>query len=416
MIENKEKLSRRDFLGTTALGVAGLALGSSTRPVRGAVSRANETVNVGLIGAGAQGHGLIRGLAVVPNAKITALCEIFEPHLNRGIQLSRSQPKTFTDYRKLLESKDVDAVVISTPLHLHHEMVLAALAAGKHVYVEKTMAYSVKQCDEMVRAAKGRPSLVLQVGHQRRHNLVVKRVVEMARDGAVGTLTHIRCAWHRNGNWRRPVPQSNFDPRPWGYPDLEHLINWRMYKRYSGGLMAELGSHMIEIANLIYGAMPVAVTGFGGIDYWKDGRETYDNVMVVYTYPGGQKTTFSSLTTNAHDGELIQVMGTEGTIEFSWDQARYFQEKESTELIKADEVTVFSETGETMKAGKQEQAAPVEPEARRRVDAGYLALESFITCIREGKKPEVDVEVGRNAAVSVLLANRAMEEGRVVKF
>ena len=351
MSQNKNGLTRRNFLGATAAGVAGVTVGVN-RSVIGMIEGANERVNVGVVGTGSEGGGLIRQLATQPNAKITSLCDIFDPNLQRCVKIAGGAPKTFTDYRKLIDNKDVDAVVIATPLHLHSEISLAALQAGKHVYVEKTMAYSALQCEQMVRAVKGHPKLVLQVGHQRRYGPMIRRSIEMARDGAIGKITHIRCNWHRNGSWRRPVPRSDFDPRPWGYADLEHLVNWRMYKKYSGGLMCELGAHMIEIANVILGAPPVAVTGFGGIDFWKDGRETLDNVVVVFNYPEGQKVIFSSITTNAHYGERVQVMGTEGTIDMSWDQALYFREKEnnSEELVKAEEATVITATGETMPA------------------------------------------------------------------
>jgi predicted dehydrogenase len=189
-----------------------------------------------------------------------------------------------------------------------------------------------------------------------------------------------------------------------------------MYKRYSQGLMAELGSHMIEIVNLIYGSAPAAVTGMGGIDYWKDGRETYDNVVVVYNYPEGQKASLSSITTNAHDGEKIEIMGTEGTIELGWDQAFYFREKESPELIKAEGATVITSTGETMKTSQAQKQGSAVDAGKGRPNAIYRELESFASCIRDGKRPDVDVEVGRNAARSVLNANKAMEEGRVVKI
>jgi predicted dehydrogenase len=416
MSESKAKLSRRNFLEATTLGAAGLMLGSSR--VSASALGANDRVNVGVIGAGGQGSSLIRSLATVPNSKITGMCDIFEPNLNKGVNLAGSQPKTSTEYRKLIESKDVDAVVIATPLHMHYEIALAALDAGKHVFVEKTMMYSMKQCEQIVLATRAHASQVFQVGHQHRFDPVIHKVVDMSKDGAIGKVTHIRCTWHRNGDWRRPVPRINFDPSPWGYPDLEHLINWRMYKRYSGGLMCELGSHMIEICNLIIGATPAAVTGMGGIDYWKDGRETFDNVTAVYNYPAGEKATFSSTTTNAHDGEHIVIMGTEGTIEMGWDKALYFREKESPELIKAEGATVIGATGETMKASTQSQkeGAQVAPQDAQRRSAVYRELESYVSCIRDGKKAVVDVQVGRNAAVSVLSANQAMEEGRVVKI
>ncbi len=412
------KQSRREFLEATACGAAGLVMASASRNTLAAGHGTNDRVHMGVVGAGGQGSGLIRNLATVPDARITAMCDIFEPNLKKGVSLAGSSPQTFTDYRKLIDSRDVDGVVIATPLHLHAEIALAALDAGKHVFVEKTMAYSVEQCEQMVRAAKAHPRLVVQVGHQHRFDPVIHKVVEMSRDGALGRVTHIRCNWHRNGDWRRPVPKVDFDPRPWGYPDLEHLINWRMYRRYSQGLMAELGAHMIEIVNLIYGAMPAAVTAMGGIDYWKDGRETYDNVIAVYTYPAGQKAIFSSTTTNAHDGEKIEIMGTEGTIEMGWNQALYFREKQSPELVKAEGATVITATGETMKAAAQSQApgSKVETQSKERLSAVYRELESFVSCIRNGKKAAVDVQVGRNAAVSVLTANRAIEEGRVIKF
>jgi len=416
MTESKLRLSRRNFLEGTTLSAAGLMLGSSRVPA--SAMRANDRVNIGVIGAGSQGTSLIRNLAMVANAKIAAMCDIFEPNLNKGISLAGSQPRSFTDYRKLIESKDVDGVVIATPLHMHYDIAMAALDASKHVFVEKTMMYSMKQCDQILQATRAHASQVFQVGHQHRFDPVIHKVVDMSRDGALGKVTHIRCMWHRNGDWRRPVPKVNFDPSPWGYPDLEHLINWRMYKRYSGGLMCELGSHMIEICNLILGSPPAAVTGMGGIDYWKDGRETFDNVVAVYDYPAGQKVTFSSTTTNAHDGEHIVIMGTEGTIEMGWDKALYFREKEPPELVRAEGVTVIGSTGETMKTSTQSQkeGAQVAPQDTERRSAVYRELESYVSCIRDRKKAVVDVQTGRNAAVSVLSANLAMEEGRVVKI
>ena len=431
MTHKTVKLSRRNFLETTAAGAAGVVLSSSARSALGDSIRdvrgANGRINIGMIGPGERGSGLVRSLATLENVKIISICDIYEPNLKKGAQLAASQPKEFTDYRKIIEDKEVDAVVIATPLHLHHEMTLAALAAKKHVFVEKTLAYTPEQCDQMVKAAKANPSLVVQVGFQRHHYPIVRKVVQMAHEGAFGKVTHIRCNWHRNANWRRPVPQSTFDPRPWGYPDLEHLINWRMYKKYSQGLMAELGSHMMEVVNLIYSSMPAAVTGFGGIDYWKDGRETFDNVNVIYNYPGGQKAMFTSITTNVHYDQRIQIMGTEGTFDMNWNTGTYYREKaanakdsgekESTAPIQVEESLVITATGETMKRGPGEsRGTQVGQGTQGRVDPTKLALQEFITCVREGKKSDVDFEAGRRAAYSILLANKAMEEGRVIKF
>jgi len=421
MSERKKGFSRRKFIGTTGLGVAGLMLGTSAKSF-GAIKGANESLNVGLIGPGSQGTTLLRSLITVPNVKVTALCDIFEPNLSKAVKLVGGEPKTYQDYRKLLENKDLDAVAIAVPLHMHFEIAQAALQAGRNVYLEKTMCYSIEQCDKLVQLKNAHPSQRLQVGYQRHYLPVVKKAIEMSKDGALGQVTDIRCMWHRNGSWRRPVPKSDFDPRPYGYPDLEHLINWRMYKTYSGGLMAELGSHMMQIVNLIYGKMPAAVTGFGGIDFYKDGRDTYDDVSVIYKYPEGQRAIFTSLTTNAHDGERIQIMGTEGTLNFGWSDALYYREKEAGTQTKEEGATVIGSTGETMKTttgGDQKGTkvdTPQSAQDRRRMDAGYLAMESFINCVRDGKNPEVDVNEGRKSAICILKANQAMEEGKVMKF
>ena len=173
MTESKTKVSRRNFLETSALGAAGLLLSSSNSTSFGAESGANDQVRIGHVGAGGEGSVLIRNLAQMPNARITAICDIFEPNLKKGVDLAGSQPKTFTDYRKMIESKEVDAVTIAVPLHLHAEIALAALDAGKHVFVEKAMAYSVEQCDQMVQASKAHPKLAVQVGHQHRFDPVI---------------------------------------------------------------------------------------------------------------------------------------------------------------------------------------------------------------------------------------------------
>ncbi|MBI3650728.1 MAG: Gfo/Idh/MocA family oxidoreductase [Acidobacteria bacterium] len=426
MTEEKKNVSRRDFLGQTALVGAGLLVASSAHSVGATVKGANERVNVGFISPGNRGKELIRALVTVANAKIIAVCDIYEPNLNKGVALATGAPKTFTDYRKLLESKEVDAVVIASPLHMHHEMLLAALDAGKHVYIEKALAHSVEQCQEMVKAVEAHPKLTVQVGQQSRYSQMVRGAVDRIQSGAIGKVTHFRANYHRNGDWRRAVPTDAFDPRPWGYPDLEHLVNWRMYKRYSQGLMAELGTHHIDVANWIFGAMPTAVTGFGGIDYWKDGRETNDNVNVIYTYPEGRKAIFTAITTNAHYGASMQIMGTEGTIELTWDNGFYYTEKEADELVKTDSVRIITATGATTKlstpskaAGKGIQAKTPGKAADKtagKTDPSYLSVESFIACIRESKQPAADIHVGRDAAVSTLTANRAIEEGSVVKF
>ena len=174
-------------------------LSSSTRSVLGNVKGANSQINIGMIGPGERGSGLVRALATLENVKIISICDIYEPNLKKGAQLAASQPKEFTDYRKIIEDKDVDAVVIATPLHLHHEMTLAALNANKHVFVEKTLAYSTEQCDQMVKAANAHSKLVVQVGIVR-VNIQCRAEVQLRslpRSALHGTVTEIGMGFRR---------------------------------------------------------------------------------------------------------------------------------------------------------------------------------------------------------------------------
>ena len=138
----------------------------------------------------------------------------------------------------------------------------------------------------------------------------------MIRKGALGKVMFVRAQWHRNSNWRRPVPD----------PKLERQINWRMYKEYSGGLLAELASHQTDVANWAFESEPISVYATGGIDYWKDGRETCDNVEAIYEYSGGRKMTWSSILYNAHLDFNEQILGDRGSLIITLGKGMYYRE------------------------------------------------------------------------------------------
>ena len=172
--------------------------------------------------------------------------DVVRPH-PVGIETIGTNPQTYVDYRQLLERKDIDAILICTPLNLHTRMTIDALAAGKHVFVEKSMFFKEEEGEQIRQAAVAHPKQVLQVGLQRRSSVLYNVAMEMIRKGALGKITFVRAHWHRNSDWRRPVPD----------PKFERLLNWRMYREYSGGLMAELASHQIDVANWAIGAEPM---------------------------------------------------------------------------------------------------------------------------------------------------------------
>src|SRR5262245_32466435 len=307
---DKQDVTRRNFVKT-----AGAAAAVVSAPAIRKVRAANDQVQFGFIGTGSRGQYLLQHINQTDRGRCLAVCDIYEPNLMKGADVAGTRPKTFKDYRELLSQKDVDCVYIATPLFQHFPVTRDALLAGKHVFCEKSLVFRPEEVHEL-RALHGeRPGQVLQTGLQRRYSPFYRAAKAMIDKGLIGDVTHIRAQWHRNGSGRRPVND----------PKLDRQINWRFYREYSGGLTAELASHQIDVADWFFGSTPEFVCGIGGIDYWRDGRTTYDNIQLLYQYPKGRKLIYSAISTNSFldlfDGTRPQfgeeIMGTGGTIQIT---------------------------------------------------------------------------------------------------
>jgi predicted dehydrogenase len=254
------KTSRRSFLEATGslLAVAGAA--------QVATAAGQEPVRTAVIGTGARGSDLLRALTTIQGCEVVAIADDYPPHLERGAKYAGPQAKAYSDYHKLLDEAKPQAVVIAVPLYLHYPVASDVVAAGCDVFLEKTMCYSVDECHKLATAVESQ-QCVFQVGLQRRANPIYQQAAAMVKAGVIGQVTAIKSQWHRNNNWRRPVPVPKGDAK---YGELEHRLNWRLYKKYSQGLMAELGSHQMDVANWILGTTPKQVIASGGIDYWQD--------------------------------------------------------------------------------------------------------------------------------------------------
>ena len=183
--------------------------------------------------------------------------------------------------------------VMAPPLWAHADLATGCLEAGKHVLCEKMMAWDEEGCERM-RDAAHRNGRILELGYQRNYNPLYRSAYEgVIKTGAIGEIYHVRTAWHRNGSWRRKgdPPSHDFNPSQWGYPTFDHLLNWRLYWKYSQGLMAELCSHQINAVNWFLGSTPEAVVASGGLYRFPEGREVYDHVYATFEYPGGRSVT-----------------------------------------------------------------------------------------------------------------------------
>ncbi len=264
-------VTRRTFLGT-----AGASL------ISGDLLRADDEprVRVAVIGSGARGSDLIRALTTIDGVEIAGVCDDYPPHLEQGAKYTGGRTKTFADYRKMLDDLKPQAVVIAVPLYLHYQIAADCLSVGCDVFLEKTMCYTITEAKKLVRqvAASKR---VFQIGLQRRANPIYKQAQAMIASWMIGQVTSVKAQWHRNNSWRRPVPVPKSDTN-WGA--LEKRLNWRLYKAFSAGLMAELGSHQLDVVNWFFGRAPKRVFACGGIDYYRDGREVLDNISCTYEY------------------------------------------------------------------------------------------------------------------------------------
>ncbi|AEL24244.1 Gfo/Idh/MocA family protein [Cyclobacterium marinum] len=386
--------TRRKFILTSAMAASSLSL-SALSPF--SYGKSEKTpLKVGLIGCGSRGVGLASLMKNLPMISLVACCDTIKANLDKGLAHADKRAKGYADYRELLDQSDIEAVIIATPLFLHFPMAMDAIDAGKHIYVEKTITYSIDEANQLADKVNG-SSTILQVGHQYRYYALYHKVKEIIDKGWCGQVTQFECQYHSNQDWRRPVND----------PSLERHINWRMYKEYSGGLMTELCAHQIDIVNWFVGTSPEKVTGMGSLDYWKDGRENFDHVRATYYYSKGIISNISSILTNAYKGYSMNILGTEGTVEILRNKAFIYAEPKKLELGTVDGVS-----GATIKNGSGDDAQPINFESKdgKDLDPTSYALMDFVGCIRESRQPFCDVNQGRATATAVHLGNKAMEE------
>lgn len=393
MTMKDSSMIRRKFISTAAAGVAGIAaLGLSSF---GQKSTDVKKIRLGLIGTGSRGRGLASLLKEMPGVELAGCCDIIPEHLKEGLKLASKDAKGYGDYRKLLDDKNIDSVIIATPLFLHYQMAVDAIAAGKHIYLEKSLAYDIRQTLDLVKKVKA-SNTVFQVGYQYRYYGLYHRVKEIISQNWLGKITHFECQYNRNSNWRNPVSD----------PKLEKVINWRMYREFCGGPLSELCAHEIDMVNYMLDSHPLKVTGIGDINYWKDGRDTYDNVRTVYEYPQDIKASFTSVLSNAYNGYGIRILGDKATVEIQREKA--FIYAESTENVRG---TVDGVSGATIKATTQ--GKPVEivfkKPGEQEVEPTTFALQDFFECIRTGKKPLSNVWNAAESSIAIHLGNAAMD-------
>lgn len=409
----KSNLSRREFLRN--LGMAGAGILAATSPWLTAFSEVTHTggekCRLGIIGPGSRGQFLMGFIAKNPKAEIVALADIYEPSLE-GARKIAPNAKIYRDYRALLADKNVEAVVVATPLNTHYGIVMDAFDAGKHVYCEKTIGYTMEECFNMYNKHLETGRLFF-TGQQRLFDPRYIKTMEMVHNGTFGKVSAVEAYWNRNGDWRREVPS----------PELERFINWRLYAESSRGLMSELGCHQLQIGTWALGKLPDRVMGHGGITFWKDGREVHDNVHCIYGYDTGETLTYGSVISNKFYGLEEKIMGNLGTVEP--ENGRYYFEEVAPapaflQMINQWENDLFEEipfagtswAPETANVNKGEFILGERP----KTDGTSLLTDAFVEAVITGRQPARIAEEGYYASLLCLWGHEAIEKGEILPF
>lgn len=427
-MESKD-IGRRDFIKNMgAISTGGLLLGAlpwlqacTTTNAQEKAQFSGTKAKIAIIGTGSRGLYHINNLLKVPHCEIVALCDIYTPHLEQAAALCPNAKK-YTDYRELLQSPEIQGVVIACPLHEHAPITIAGLNAGKHVFCEKSMARTIDECKAMYDTYKS-TGKVLYIGQQRLFDKKYIKAIEMVHNGTIGDVVGIRNFWYRNNDWRRPVPN----------PSLERQINWRLYKEYSGGLMTELATHQLQIGSWAMKSIPDYVLGTGDIMFWKDGREVYDSIHVIYHYPNGVTMTFDSIISNKKYGMDEQILGHKGTLELA--QGKYYFEEVKPapgiqQLINQIEHKIFDNISFAGPSWVPETASEDKGEyivdkvkthdggstVGAAGDGSEELIASFCNSVITGEPIPVLVEEAYYSSVLALLGLQAIEEKRTIPF
>ena len=398
-----EKKGRRDFITNTSRGAVGATLAAAGwKKVLGA----NDRVRLGVIGTGNRGSDVMRWFLKQSDVEVTSLCDCYEKHLNAALKMTEDKAKTYADYRALLDSKEVDAVLIATPDPWHVKMATDACKAGKDVYVEKPLTFTIEEGHEMIKVVKS-TNRVLQVGLQQRsgeHYLEAKR--EFIDKGKLGKITLVRTWWHGNGyHLRKP----NFTEQPAGLDwkaflgpvkyrpfNAHQFYNWRAYLDFGGGQITDLFTHWIDVVHWYMGEdLPVAANAAGGVyAYGDDGRTAPDTITLEVEYPSKWVATFEATLVPGARGEGIEFLGTEGRLFI--DRGGYtYQEK----------------------AIRKAATGPAEPVIRKNTTAlEDLHVKNFVSCVKSRRLPNSDVVGGHRSALASHLGKMAYLQKRRLTF
>jgi predicted dehydrogenase len=341
-----DQLARRAFLKTTGSALA-------AAPAVLSAQNTNSKLGVAVVGVGTRGFYLMQEFQRVPGVDVRVICDLYDGHLKRAKEFAVNTHATYTkQWEKAISDPNVDAVVIATPEFWHYPMVMAAAKAKKDIYVEKAWCTSIKQAKEMRKAIKDN-GVVMQLGHNRDSDPTYHKAMEYIRQGKVNPITVVRMIidrtdvlpqWKFYGDYYNHTLPSDASPQTIDWErftaaaskrpfDAERFFRWRNWWEYSSGIAGDLMTHLWDSANFMLNmGIPETCMTQGGLYFWKKDQEVPDTWNAIFDYPKQNMVmTFGSNFQSVHDGDVVRLLGREGTIEVSRASMNYYEAEWKTQ-------------------------------------------------------------------------------------
>lgn len=400
--------TRRDFVVQTAGALSVMALVPQFVPIARA---AGEPVGVALIGSGRQGRAILGELQKMESVKILGICDKEESRMNSGVKRVQGA-EGFTDHKAMLEKlTGVKAVIIATPTHLHRQIVVDCLAAGKHVYLEMPMAHTVEDCRAIAEAAAKSTNLVFHAGLEGRSNPIYKLARTFFRSDAVRDVVAVEAQHYQKTSWKFPASD----------PSREKEVNWRLDPEVSLGLAGEMGVHQFDVAFWYLDQLPTAVNGGGAIRLHQDGRTMPDTIHCGLRFEKGVHMNYAASLANSFQGRHEVLRGSNAAIKLAWSAGWMFKEADAPTQgweVYANKQVFHNEDGITLIA----DATKLASQGKLKEGVGlpnpslYYALGDFVASVSEGKPSVCDAAVGARASIVAILAAQAVAKDTEVKI
>jgi predicted dehydrogenase len=432
-------IDRRTFVSSAAAGIVAAGTGLSARS-QSNVLGANDRITLAFIGAGGMGRSNIGVFGQLPDVRIAAVCDVWDYHAEQASAATRNRPegtvRTFSDFRRVLDLKEVDAVVVSTPDHWHGIVTIRACEAGKDVFCEKPLAHNIREGRAMVDAAR-KHGRVVQVGTQQRSGQHYQEAVELVRSGTLGTVTRV-VTWNHANEAPHGIGKFPGVPQPQGldwdmylgpaplvpFDAARFLGTFRYFWDYGGGIATDWGVHHLDVVQWAMNVdAPLAVSAAGGTFAIDDARETPDTIEVLYEYPGFVAS-YSHRGANSRPyngrGYGIEFYGTDATLII--DRGGYEVIPEMAAEGQGPRKPPFAASMDRRGADpwsgqpRRVRRAKTAPLTAPGSEQNVAHARNFLACMRSRQRPISDVEVAHRSSSTAMLANVALRSGRRIEW